>query len=78
MLVAATCNEATLVLKTGRYYVRNNLSCFIVQRIVTLPKYGHDAVNIRRPKSTDILRYTEFRVSERERAKYRSPPAFLQ
>ena len=30
----------------------------IIQHIVTLPKYGHDELNIRRPHITDILRYT--------------------
>ena len=30
---------------------------FIIQHIVTLPKYGHDELNIRRPYITDILRY---------------------
>ena len=30
----------------------------IIQHIVTLPKYGHGELNIRRPHITDILRYT--------------------
>ena len=29
----------------------------IIQQIVTLSKYGPDALNICRPYSTDILRY---------------------
>ena len=31
---------------------------FIIQHIVTMSKYGHSALNIRRAYSTDILRYT--------------------
>ena len=31
---------------------------FIIQHIVTLPKYGHGELNICRPHMTDILRYT--------------------
>ena len=35
------------------------LNVLIIQHIVTLAKYGHGALNIRRPcKNTDILRYT--------------------
>ena len=34
------------------------ISCFIIQHIVTLPKYGHGELNICRPHITDILRYT--------------------
>ena len=33
------------------------LNIFIIQHIVTLPKYGHGELNIRRPHTTDILRY---------------------
>ena len=33
------------------------LSRYIIQRTFTLPKYGHGALNIRRPYTTDILRY---------------------
>ena len=31
------------------------ISCFIIQHIVTLPKYGHGEFNICRPHTTDIL-----------------------
>ena len=34
------------------------LKGIIIQHIVTLPKYGHGELNIRRPHITDILRYT--------------------
>ena len=30
----------------------------IIQQIVTLSKYGHDALDICHPQVTDILRYT--------------------
>ena len=30
----------------------------VIQHIVKLPKYGHGELNIRRPHTTDILRYT--------------------
>ena len=30
----------------------------VIQHIVTMPKYGHGELNIRRPHITDILRYT--------------------
>ena len=33
------------------------LNIFIIQHIVTLPKYSHSELNIRRPHTTDILRY---------------------
>ena len=33
------------------------INIFIIQNIVTLPKYGHDALNIR-PQSKDIQRDT--------------------
>ena len=38
-----------------------------LQHIVTLPKYGHGELNIRRPHITDILRCS-FRVSGRKMA----------
>ena len=41
---------------------------FIIQHILTLPKYGHGALNICRPHITDILRYTYFRMSGRKMA----------
>ena len=41
----------------------------IIQHIVTLPKYGHAALNIRRSCAIDILRYTQLRVSGRKIAK---------
>ena len=34
------------------------INAVIIQHIVTLPKYGHGELNIRRPHITDILRYT--------------------
>ena len=34
------------------------LSHFIIQQIVTMPKYGKEALNICHPYMTDILRYT--------------------
>ena len=35
----------------------DSIYIIIQHKIVTLPKYGLDALNIRRPQSTDILRY---------------------
>ena len=35
-------------------------SCFIIQQIVTLSKYGYIALDICHPYVTDILRYTYF------------------
>ena len=56
-----------------------NASCFIIVifmyslnfsiyqlLLLKLPKYGHDALNIRPPKLTDILEYTFCRVSVRK------------
>ena len=34
------------------------ITTIIIQHIVTLPKYGHGALIIHRPWSTDILRYS--------------------
>ena len=42
--------------KPDRKYSHTN--SFIIQHIVTLPKYGHGELNICRPHITDILRYT--------------------
>ena len=46
-----------LIITQVRLQRKFSISTFIIQHIVTLPKYGHDALNIPRPQSTDILRY---------------------
>lgn len=46
-----------------------------MSHIVTLSKYGHECLNIRRAYATDILRYTSFRVSWEKMANF---SAFIQ
>ena len=43
------------------------LSYIIIQHIVTLPKYGHGKLNLRRPQITDILRYNLSNIFARAR-----------
>ena len=40
--------------------------CIYQLLLLKLPKYGHDALNIRPPKLTDILEYTFCRVPVRK------------
>ena len=40
------------------WLVKRQISCVIIQQIVTLSKYGHDALDICHPQVTDIRRYT--------------------
>ena len=46
----------------------------IIQHIVTMSKYGHSALNIRRAYSMYILPYTSFCVSRRKMVVF---PAFF-
>ena len=41
-----------------RYKIGWRLSDIIIQHIIALPKYGHGALDIRRPYATDVVRYT--------------------
>ena len=46
------------ILQTSEGVTWRGLFDIIIQQIVTLSKYGHDALDIRHPKVTDIRRYT--------------------
>ena len=46
-----------IVYKKYRILV-HTITFIIIQQIVTLSKYGHDALDIRHPQVTDIRRYT--------------------
>ena len=54
------CNcKMMLLYITGSVYFSVHASTLtIIQHIVTLPKYGHCELNIRRPHIMNILRYT--------------------
>ena len=39
-------------------YTMSFINSIIIQQIVTMPKYGKEALNICHPYMTDILRYT--------------------
>ena len=39
-------------------FAARQISTIIIQQIVTMPIYGKEALNIRHPYMTDILRYT--------------------